>query len=345
MKPTHYFQRYSSKENVVTNNALLLFSRLYGYSPIRYEKFINELLGEDSEIRIGISIHQQGGNKGGNSIPDGMIRQSSFRIMLETKLFNNYSAEQLKNHLSSFDNEEIQILLLLAPERPDEAFDKKIISDVNQFNKSNNKSIRYRSVSFEGVIKSLRGVLAEQDYEIQEILEDYAEFCASEKLLPVGKYTMRIVPCSQTLAINMKYNMYYAPASRSFRDFQYLGIYADKKVKALGRMLSIVKVHENGKHEGKGFKYDILKGVGPAHAIIQIGPMIKEAFELHQHDIKREPHTFFIVESFIQANFQKISAGGLFGQRYLDLRDYVDFPEVLNDPARLADHLTSKTWV
>ncbi len=344
MKPTHYFQRYSGKENVVTNNTLLLFSRLYSYSPIRYEKFINRLLGENSQLKIGISIHQQGGNQRGNSIPDGMIRQSSFRILLETKLINKYSADQLRRHLSSFAGEEIQILLLLAPERPPKEFDNQILEDVEQFNQNNNKSIRYRSISFEEIIKSMREVLSEQDYEIQEILEDYDEFCASEKLLPIGKYTMRIVPCTQSLQTNLKYNMYYAPASRSFRDFNYLGIYANLEVKAIGRMLSIVKVHEKGEHKENDLRYDILKGVGPKHAVEQIANMIKDANELHQHDIKREPHNFFIVESFIDTKFIKTTPGGLFGQRYLDLRKYMDKADILGAPYRVANILSGQIW-
>lgn len=251
----------------------------------------------------------------------------------------------MQNHLSSFDQEKSQILLLLAPEKPTEDFNKQVRHDILNFNKTNNKLVNYRCVCFEDIIKVMREVLSEQDFEIQEILEDYVEFCDEEGLLPIGKYTMRVVVCTQSFSTNMKYNMYYAPASRSFRDFKYLGIYADKEVKALGRLHSIVKVYEGGKIEGDGFRYDVLKGTAPTHAIEQIAPMIKDAFELHQHDLRREPHTFFIVDKFLDTRFRKASSGGLFSQRYLDLRDYVEDADILNDSVRLADYLTSKTWV
>lgn len=52
MASIHYFPRYSQKENMVTNNTLLLFSRLYNNSPYKFKLFMNNLL-EDSEVEIG----------------------------------------------------------------------------------------------------------------------------------------------------------------------------------------------------------------------------------------------------------------------------------------------------
>ncbi len=40
MSEIHYFQRYSQKENVITNNTLLLFSRLYNHSPQKFNLFL-----------------------------------------------------------------------------------------------------------------------------------------------------------------------------------------------------------------------------------------------------------------------------------------------------------------
>ena len=41
---THYFQRYHSKENVDTANAMLLLSRLYLNSPKSFFSFLNNLV-------------------------------------------------------------------------------------------------------------------------------------------------------------------------------------------------------------------------------------------------------------------------------------------------------------
>lgn len=48
MSNLHYFHRYSQKENVVTNNTLLLLSRLYAHNALYFEAFLADLLGADA---------------------------------------------------------------------------------------------------------------------------------------------------------------------------------------------------------------------------------------------------------------------------------------------------------
>ena len=81
MSKIHYFQRYSSPENVVTNNTLHLLERIYSYSPEKASQLLTELTGEP--IEIGVEITQQ--NRDQQAIPDGQIRQRSFKILIETK--------------------------------------------------------------------------------------------------------------------------------------------------------------------------------------------------------------------------------------------------------------------
>src|SRR5690625_5575961 len=44
MARVHHFQRYSSYENTVTNNTLLLIARIYAYAPQKAAILINELI-------------------------------------------------------------------------------------------------------------------------------------------------------------------------------------------------------------------------------------------------------------------------------------------------------------
>ena len=47
----HYFQRYHSKENVVTSNTLLMLSRLYSYDAGKFFSMLNLLvLGAEHAI-------------------------------------------------------------------------------------------------------------------------------------------------------------------------------------------------------------------------------------------------------------------------------------------------------
>lgn len=57
MAKVHYFQRYSTKENVVTNNTLLLFSQIYFYKEEYLEKMLGEI-NDDLEVSIGINFEQ-----------------------------------------------------------------------------------------------------------------------------------------------------------------------------------------------------------------------------------------------------------------------------------------------
>ena len=111
----HYFQRYHTKENVSTANTMLLLSRLYQYSPDRFFLFLKQLCYPDSadpfEPEIAFEIQE----KNEDSIPDAIISQRSFKIVVETKLSDWFHEDQLLHHLSSFQNEEYKVLLTLAP--------------------------------------------------------------------------------------------------------------------------------------------------------------------------------------------------------------------------------------
>ena len=87
----HYFQRYHSKENVDTSNTMLMLSRLYNYNADKFFSMLNSLiLGEDESPEITFDLQVVGDD----SVPDAVISQKSFKIVVETYLrytFNNYS--------------------------------------------------------------------------------------------------------------------------------------------------------------------------------------------------------------------------------------------------------------
>lgn len=76
MAKIHYFQRYSSLENTVTNNFLLLIARIYDASPAKASEFLSAVTG--NPIEIGMEISQQNKNAP-KSIPDGALIQRSFK--------------------------------------------------------------------------------------------------------------------------------------------------------------------------------------------------------------------------------------------------------------------------
>ena len=92
----HYFQRYHSKENVDTSNTMLMLSRLYNYNADKFFSMLNSLiLGEDESPEITFDLQVVGDD----SVPDAVISQKSFKIVVETKLYNQFYKQQLVNQL------------------------------------------------------------------------------------------------------------------------------------------------------------------------------------------------------------------------------------------------------
>ena len=90
----HYFQRYHSKENVDTSNTMLMLSRLYNYNADKFFAMLNALiLGQDETPEITFDLQVVGDE----SVPDAIISQKSFKIVVETKLHNQFQQNQLEN--------------------------------------------------------------------------------------------------------------------------------------------------------------------------------------------------------------------------------------------------------
>lgn len=112
----HYFQRYHEKENVATANTMLLLSRVYAYSPNKFFRLLkSELLDPDcilDSFEPEMTFELQA--KSEASIPDAVISQNSFKIVVETKIPSCFNEDQLLRHLGSFNNEYYKIMLTLA---------------------------------------------------------------------------------------------------------------------------------------------------------------------------------------------------------------------------------------
>lgn len=109
----HYFQRYHEKENVATANTMLLLSRLYSYSSDKFFRFLkSEYFSDSFNPEIVFELQK----KSVDSIPDAVISQESFKIVVETKLSDWFYENQLERHLNSFNDERYKVMLTLAPE-------------------------------------------------------------------------------------------------------------------------------------------------------------------------------------------------------------------------------------
>lgn len=345
MSKIHYFQRYSQKENVVTNNTLLLFSRLYNDSPSRFEDFINSLLTNENNrvnLEIGLRFRQQEGNKSGSSIPDGSIIQKGMKVLVETKLYDNNDSGQLLRHLNGFDNEDTQVLLLVNATETSQKFNVKVHKLVDEFNDKNNKCIEFCSVTFKEIIDALDDVLFEYDVEFNEMLNDYREFCEGQGLLPRHEFIMRAITSSGSFTHNMKHNIYYDAESRGYAAHQYLGLYNNKSVRAIGKLTKVVLA--NVDMETKQFtKIESRKGELPTEQEKQQILAIMDKARIENGWNVFNNHQFFIVDEFIPTNFKKITKYPIQRTKFFDLGSELGLDELPNC-LEIAELLKERTW-
>jgi hypothetical protein len=343
MSKIHYFQRYSQKENAVTNNTMLLLSRLYNDSPKRFEDFLNSLISDsDTNCDIGPNFSQQEGNATRSSTPDAAIIQSSLKLLIETKLHDNQDKGQLLRHLDGFSHEDCQVLLLINPTDPSTEFNKSVIDAVAAHNEACNTSVRYCSTTFKQIISALEDVLAPHDIRMIEILNDYRDYCVSENLLSNHETVMRAITSGGSFSDNMEYGIYYDPISRGYSPHNYIGLYNKKSVRAIGELSKVVQAQFN-KETQEFESITSLSGSKPTEdEVNRIKEIMHAAMENNGWNIYKD-HKFFIVEKFHPTNFPKTTKYPIQHSKFFDLSNVLS-RDGLPDCDEIANLLTKKTW-
>jgi len=344
MSKVHYFQQYNQKENVVTNNTLLLFSRLSSISPARFEDFLNSLLqSEANAVNIGVRFSQQEGNNTKSSTPDGMIYQSSLKLLIETKLYDNQDMDQLIRHLDGFDkNEDNQILMLINPSETTLEFDCSIKAKVIEVNLKTNQNIRYISITFDSIIKALDSVLFEYDFELQDLLSDYQDFCISSDLIPQHHFKMRAIVSGMSFDENIAHGIYYAPMSRNYSKHGYIGLYRDKSIRAIGKLTKVVQADYDFQ-KNKFIKLISIEGNSltkeEESKLVQI---MDSAKNTNGWDIYFD-HQFFFVDQFHKTDYKKVTKYPIQRTKFFNLDEVLNCKELPNTK-EIADELNSLSW-
>lgn len=349
----HYFQRYHGKENVATANTMLLLSRLYQYSP---DKFFNLLQSEifidtfEPEIVFDLQTRDK------KSVPDATITQPGFKIVVETKKNAKYFDEnQLLRHLDGLikSPEDKKVIMTLAPQLMAESQCKSFKEKLDEVNKTVSNPIIHINTTFEGIAKLVQNVIDEnRDYEMQAILDDYLEYCEYDGLISDLWRLMKVQLVGTTIKFNLENNVYYKGAERGFGNQTYLGLYANKKVQAIGKICARVTAVYS-EQDGKVI-YDKPEIGELTEARKQIIEKAIEDAKNYQYDLKQYKHRYFFVEKFYETNFEKCSKGGLMGPKIFNLLDYLNLEgskletaiktQTLPGTQEIADVLKNKEW-
>lgn len=327
MPKIHYFQRYSSLENTVTNNTLQLLARIYDYSASQASKLLTELTGEP--IEIGIEITQQ--ERGIASVPDGSVIQRSFKVLLEAKVDSSIDDDQLLNHAAHFSGESQRVLLLLTRQPIGQQREAEIAARIL----AEHPGVIFKSITYEDICKAIKGLFEEYEHEIRALAEDYIEYCNDADLFDQSPYLMRIVPCGDSFSLNRQFGVYFQPSDRGYTSHSFVGIYTDKAVRTVWAIDAVFDVElENGR-----VKKTLVQGRDTNEYDENISAIINAAKTECGYDVETG-HRFFCGKPE-DTEFRKTSPGGIQGARFVNLREQIGEFE---GAATVARKLRETTW-
>ena len=336
----HYFQRYHSKENVDTSNTMLMLSRLYNYNADKFFSMLNTLiLGEDESPEISFDLQVAGDE----SVPDAVISQKSFKIVVETKLYNQFNKKQLMNHLKQFGTEDIKVLLTLDPKPMKDQLHKELDKDIKKYNTDNINEIvhpiKHVNLTFEQLVDAMEDIVDDRDTEIISVLDDFKNYCFDEKLILDSYKWMRAIVAGTTFQDNMDLNLFYDRESRKYSDHGYIGLYKNKSIRAIGKLQKTILAMEV---DGQ-MKYTSENGESVTQdEIKRINEAIQRAKE-YGYNLKTICHRYFMVNKFYPIDFRKSSKNPIQKSKFFNLAEMFGY-DMMPDTKKIAADLNGKTW-
>lgn len=309
MAGVSYFQRYSQRENHVTNNVLLVLRHFYQEAPAKLEQIIGDLFGQVA-ITIGPSFHQQA--RGIASVPDGLVAQAAFRLYFETKRGAAPGREQLERHVVSIAHAgssasgEAFLVALSMNAMP--TADREAIVGIAAA-----RGVAFTAVTFADLVAALDDACAKHEAALAAILADFKAYLDSEGLLFDAQDWMLVAPCGLSFAENAKFGVYYDLAHRPRRSpCAYFGAYRDKRVGLVGRIEAVLVCRCV---DGKVELIDVERGEATSEALGRIGAMIEAT---HYYDLSA-PHRYWVMDELAATTLTKRDRGPVRGAQYLQI--------------------------
>jgi hypothetical protein len=161
---------------------------------------------------------------------------------------------------------------------------------------------------------------------------------AVEYITESASSTLLAVTANQSFNENKKYNIYYDPVTRSHNTpFRFIGLYADRKIQAIGKVTKIVCCDYDKGNLIATNGYDLTQLHQDEYN------RIKEIIENTDYYDLEGGHKFFLVDNFYDTDYKKESPYPLRGKRYFWLNDIEGFKEGMN-AEQLAKLVNNKTW-
>ena len=334
MSEVSYFQRYSQRENHITNNVLLMMRMLYRSHPSKLQKVLESVLTEENSeairVRVGPTFEQQVGSS--SSIPDAIISQQSFNLVVEVKPAENWNEPQLFRHLkSASDHGYANTILLLLSTDKNPQFSKKLLREATK------RKVTLVSTTFDQIIGSIEqeGVIAAHETDLRDIVDDFKDLLSGEDLLE-DPFTMFAFGCSQTLDWNLNSKMYYDYVERPSKAHVLTGFYANKKIHALGQVTATMCGNIN-----TGLKVEVPH---PTLSSKELTVLINNAASEMPTDDFDRPLRWYVYDELHKTDFSKSTPYGYFQGVWFNLRTFLDNDYKYTGVGNLAEALEGKTF-
>lgn len=194
-----------------------------------------------------------------------------------------------------------------------------------------NNDVMEKQKELENEIKSLQ----KSNYTLEKKDTQQHKYSSNE-------ITMLTVLAGVSKSDCINYNIYCCKADKNFsKDVDYLGLYNDKSVTAIGKVKKIVKAKFIN-NECKASLYYGTESV-TIEDIKRIENLRERGFTLFNCDIGYMEHYYFILEKFVITDYQKTSKNPLQGKKYFNLCKILEKDELPNIE-EIAKELTFKKW-
>ena len=351
MRNVSYFPPYSQEENVVTNTVLLLLSHVHRLAPGIFSNLLTTIT--EDEYAVGPTFHNQVRVQGGSGIPDALIQQAPFEIYVETKLGGGLAADQIAAHLTTIKKNETapgsSILIGLTGT----AIDQALYNELRDLGKSN--GVRFCATTFSEIADILENASADFRIDLNFILEEYRAFIQERGLVPVSENKLLINPCGESYAQNKLHHIYHDQPGRSKVFCKYLGIYKEKSVLLIGKVLAVVNARIEGNRVVITENHQLSWTRGEPHQPTkeELNRILGIVDGSDYYNLRHEETRYYIVDRFVETNFRKTSKHGILGHRYFNLDSSATnepgaVPELFKnqEPSleMIASALAGKTW-
>ena len=153
------FQKYSQKENAVTNNVLLMLSRLNDIKVDYYSGLIQRINESDDYSPFPIFNQQV---KSNNGIMDGYVEVKASKIIIETKINSKEFINKLLKYTDMFSSDNQNNFLWHLSSQKYDKEEEKIINDELKYKK---KVVFFKNLSFEDLLDNLEAIYEENKYD------------------------------------------------------------------------------------------------------------------------------------------------------------------------------------